>query len=376
MHPIKGMNQKQLYLIVSLIFFTVVFLSVYSVYYIQICVRQEVQAEANKSKYHLLSEKIVDLNNEKTDEVRKFIATGNMDYFYSYWQVIKKINTIHDSMSKMQRDMITQESRYLNTAMEDLTLLSYTDIRSIKLMTDATSVKRDRLPPEINEYVINIEEKKMSLSEKRQQALKLLFDENYINEKNVITNNIISFRKYVDERLDSQLNDAKMGVQSAINLQSWLQLFFVVTFIGILVLLYLYNVQPIRSYTNILTKVKKPNDTYELKPTGSFETKLLANVFNHLYQSLVKANQAKSEFLSMITHELRTPLNSINGYIFLLKRSQITYQQKQYLTVIENSSRHLLLLINQILEFGKIEKGKLSVHFSEFDIRKTLKKQF
>ncbi|MET1250203.1 ATP-binding protein [Sporolactobacillus sp. STCC-11] len=373
MHPIKGLNQKQLYLIVSLIFFTVVFLSIYSVYYIQICVRQEVQAEANKSKYHSLSEKIVDLNNEKTDEVRKFIATGNMDYFYSYWKVIKKINTIHDSMSKMQRDMITQESRYLNTAMEDLTLLSYTDIRSIKLMTDAISVKRDHLPPEINEYVINIEEKKMSQSEQRQQALKLLFDENYINEKNVITNNIISFRKYVDERLDSQLNDAKMGVQSAINLQSWLQLFFVVTFIGILVLLYLYNVQPIRSYTNVLKKVKISNDTYELKPTGSFETKLLAKVFNHLYQSLVKANQAKSEFLSMISHELRTPLNSINGYIFLLERSQITNQQKQYLTVIENSSRHLLLLINQILEFGKIEKGKLSINYSEFDIRNLLK---
>ncbi|WP_139691680.1 ATP-binding protein [Sporolactobacillus terrae] len=373
MQTIKGLNQQQLYLIVSLVFFTVVSLSVYSVYYMKTCVRQEVQDEANKSKYYKLSEQIVDLNNEKTDEVRKFIATGNMDFFYSYWNVINKINTIHDNMSKVQRDMITQESRYLNTAMEDLTLLSYTDIRSMKLMTDTISVKRDRLPLEINEYVINIEEKKMSKAEKRHQALNLLFDENYINEKNVITNNIMSFRKYVDERLDSQLNKAKIGVQTAIKLQSWLQIFFVVTFIGVLILLYLYNVQPIRSYTNVLTRVKKLNDTYELKPTGSFETKLLAKVFNQLYQSLVKANQAKSEFLSMISHELRTPLNSINGYIFLLKRSQVTMRQKQYLTIIENSSRHLLLLINQILEFGKIEKGKLNISCSEFDIRKVLK---
>lgn len=373
MQSLKGLNQKQLYLIISLVFFTIVFLSVYSVYYIQTCVGQEMKAEANKSKYHTLSEKIADLNNEKTDEVRKFIATGNMNYFDNYWKVIKEIKYTHDRMPDMQKDMITQESRYLNTALEDLTLLSYTDIRSMRLMADAVSINRDRLPSEIKDYVINIEEKRMSTSEKRQQALNLLFDKNYITEKNVIINNIESFQKFVDDRLNNQLNDAKKGVQTAIRLQSLLQIFFVTTFLGVLILLYLYNVQPIRSYTNMLTKAKEHNDAYELKPSGSFETKLLAEVFNQLYRSLVKANQAKSEFLSMISHELRTPLNSIIGYIFLLKRAKVTNQQKKYLDVIENSSHHLLLLINQILEFGKMEKGKVNVLLSSFDIRETLK---
>lgn len=373
MKPLKGLSQKQLYMILSFVFFTIVFVSIYSVYYIQNCVNQEVQSEANKSKYHSLSQKIVDLNNEKTDEVRKFIATGNMKYFNNYWKVIRSIEDIQNTIQHTKKNkLMAQESQYLNTAMEDLTLLSYVDTRSMRLMTDALSVNQGQLPEAIKDYVINIEEKKMTDSQKKQQALKLLFDENYITEKNVITNNIMSFRKYVDERLDHKLNEAKAGVQSAIRLQAWLQLFFIVTFFGVLVLLYMYNVKPIRSYTRVLKNIM-PNQAHYLDPSGSIETKLLANAFNHLYRSLIRANQAKSDFLSMVSHELRTPLNAIIGYRFLFERTHLTQQQEEYLKIIESSSKHLLLLINQILDYEKIEKGKLNMHSSSFNIRKTLR---
>lgn len=368
---LKGFNQKQLYMIVSLVFLTIVFFSVNSVRYIQSCVNQEVQAEANKSKYHALSQKIVDLNNDKTDEVRNFIATGNMEYFKNYWEVIDSIRAVQNEIGNIPKgNLIPQESQYLSTAMEDLTLLSYVDIRSMRLMTDAISVNLNHLPNDIKNYVINIEEKEMTNDEKKGQALNLLFNEGYMTEKNVITNNIMSFRNDVDERLDSQLKKARDGVQSAIRIQSLLQLFFVITFVGVLILLYLYNVKPIRSYTRVLSVPE--HGMYHLKPTGSIETKMLADTFNQLYRSLLKANQAKSDFLSMITHELRTPLNSIIGYKFLFERTKLTRKQKEYLKVIENSSRHLLLLINQILDYGKIEKGKMTVCLSSFDIREML----
>lgn len=76
----------------------------------------------------------------------------------------------------------------------------------------------------------------------------------------------------------------------------------------------------------------------------------------------VSANRAKSEFLATMSHELRTPLNAIGGYAQLLSmgiHGPVTDQQKDTLDRIERSERHLLGLINDILNLARIESGKL-----------------
>ena len=84
------------------------------------------------------------------------------------------------------------------------------------------------------------------------------------------------------------------------------------------------------------------------------------------------ANRSKSEFLSNMSHELRTPLNGILGYAQILKRNKkLTTMQRDGLNVIDDSGRHLLTLINDILDMSKIEAGKMelypsSIHFQTF----------
>jgi signal transduction histidine kinase len=73
------------------------------------------------------------------------------------------------------------------------------------------------------------------------------------------------------------------------------------------------------------------------------------------------ANHLKSEFLINISHELRTPLNSIIGFTELMhngKTGPIANNQKEYLGYVLTSSRHLLRLINDILDLSKVESGK------------------
>ncbi len=74
------------------------------------------------------------------------------------------------------------------------------------------------------------------------------------------------------------------------------------------------------------------------------------------------ANRAKSEFLANMSHELRTPLNGILGYAQILKmEDSLTESQKTGLDVIEHSGRHLLNLINEILDLSKIEARKMEI---------------
>ena len=73
------------------------------------------------------------------------------------------------------------------------------------------------------------------------------------------------------------------------------------------------------------------------------------------------ANEVKSEFLANISHELRTPLNSIIGFTGVMKdglAGEINHEQKKQLTIVDDSAKHLLLLINDILDLSKIEANK------------------
>ncbi len=83
-----------------------------------------------------------------------------------------------------------------------------------------------------------------------------------------------------------------------------------------------------------------------------------------------RASRVKSEFLSSMSHELRTPLNAILGFGQLLEysdQSGMDDEQRQAISFINSSGDHLLNLINQVLDFNKIEDGNLSVHVESFE---------
>jgi len=89
------------------------------------------------------------------------------------------------------------------------------------------------------------------------------------------------------------------------------------------------------------------------------------------------ANNAKSEFLANMSHELRTPLNHIIGFTQLVadkKCGELNATQDEYLNDVLHSSRHLLSLINDMLDLTKVEAGKLTLNIAEVDIKRLLEK--
>ncbi len=90
-------------------------------------------------------------------------------------------------------------------------------------------------------------------------------------------------------------------------------------------------------------------------------------VLLHAKEAAEQANVAKSAFLANMSHEIRTPLNAITGMTHLIRRSGISEEQGARLDKIEAAGRHLLEIINAVLDLSKIEAGKF--HLDEMDVR-------
>jgi len=99
-----------------------------------------------------------------------------------------------------------------------------------------------------------------------------------------------------------------------------------------------------------------------------------ANLFREIDEKgrlLEVANQHKSEFLANMSHELRTPLNAIIGFSeVLLQRmfGDLNGKQEEYLQDVLSSGRHLLSLINDILDLSKVEAGRMDLELARFDL--------
>ncbi|GAB7206907.1 two-component sensor histidine kinase BarA [Dickeya oryzae] len=111
--------------------------------------------------------------------------------------------------------------------------------------------------------------------------------------------------------------------------------------------------------------------TYDLRET--LEQMEIQNVELDLAKKRAQeAARIKSEFLANMSHELRTPLNGVIGFTRQTLKTQLTTTQKDYLQTIERSANNLLNIINDVLDFSKLEAGKLVLENIPFSLHNTL----
>lgn len=107
--------------------------------------------------------------------------------------------------------------------------------------------------------------------------------------------------------------------------------------------------------------------------------KIIENELRQAKNLAEQATKAKSQFLANMSHEIRTPLNAIMGLTDIVLMTELTDEQRHYLSTVKNSSQTLLQIINDILDLAKVEAGKIELDEHQFSLREliqTLKDMF
>ncbi len=121
--------------------------------------------------------------------------------------------------------------------------------------------------------------------------------------------------------------------------------------------------------------VKSAGNAYALFESNILLQDAVAKKTRELEKAMAEATastQAKSEFLANMSHEIRTPMNAIIGMTYLLKQTDPTDRQLDYISKIESSAGSLLGIINDILDISKIEAGRLDLEAIDFNLHKII----
>lgn len=120
-------------------------------------------------------------------------------------------------------------------------------------------------------------------------------------------------------------------------------------------------------YSRLLKVIKRERETLNiLREKEAKRTKEMERA----KEEADAANRAKSSFLAVVSHEIRTPMNGILGMTNLLLKSGVSKEQKDYVTTIQESADSMVGLLNDILDFEKIEQGKMSLETIVFDLHR------
>lgn len=398
-------NGKSITRISILFFLIAVCVGFWGVYRTYGSFQRHQEMEKKRAFYRELGDSLESANSYLTQEVQAFAVTGQMSHFFNYWTEIDITKTREKVLKEMEvAGAPEEELDYLRRAKEISDELVQTEISAIQMVLRSRGISEDSYDEKSSldlwvtqalSYPVDEKLTSLPVEELQPEAVNLLFDKEYLESKSTITALIDGFNTKMNERLDQEVEKSRLETVWAVATQI---LFICLSFAilgGILLCLHRLFVVPIQQYTEAIQRQSWHEQNSELKviPSGSNEMVQFGEEFNRRSASFhqemenrkkaeklmaqakeeaEQANQFKSRFLAQFSHEIRTPLNAVGGYTWLLQESGLEKNQKIYAENIRLAADNLLQVINHILDYSKIEEGKMQLVFQEFSFRQMI----
>lgn len=314
----------------------------------------------NRYKMVQLAQELRLSSDDLTRFARSYVVTGDKKYYDQYVEVlaIRNGESARPAMYEGIYWDIDEKTRQIRHPRENKISLKE---RFNALPYTTEEVNLLKLSEANSNKLVTLELKAFDeLKEgKQSEAIKIMYSKEYFQAKTIIMDPIDRFMIKLSDRTAIQVN----------HLYSTLDLYTQLSIIAFLAIL---------GYTLVIFFYINRRDKEYLTIVENYSIDLEKEVKNRTSELLMAKNEAematkvKTQFLANMSHELRTPLNAILGFSQILRHNPIDASSASMVDKINIAGKNLLILVNTLLDFSKIESGEYKVKFSEFSFFKIL----
>ena len=302
----------------------------------------------NHFRYHIANDCFRQGTDLLTEAVRRYVVTMKPEYIESYFREALEIRH-RDRALEMIRDLRIAPSlkEALDLAMKASRSLMRTEYHAMHLIAHAS--RNETLHREVKEYPLSPEELKLPLGERHKRAEQLLWDEEYIRNKNEIYSLLTSGLE--EASFQSMTRHLRLG-RELLHMLSLGALSLITLVLSLCGFAFCRRAQ----HERLLAEQAEENARVNVQLAAERD-------------KAIKAEKARSYFFSSVSHDIRTPLNSIIGFSEMLQLGISDPEERQKaLDAIITSAHTLLELINDVLDLSKLESGKMELHPVPTDI--------